>query len=119
MFLFLCPIVLSAPDDNPSEGDLKLVDGPSSSEGRVEVYYGGNWGTVCDDGWDIVDAQVVCRQLGFASANTTKCCAAYGPVSLPPTPNLRYNVGLINKPVVYRVSQKKTIHLLKRLPNKK
>ena len=56
---------------------VRLADG-SYNEGRVEVYYNGAWGTVCDSGWDINDAHAVCRQLGFPVALNAYRKARYG-----------------------------------------
>ena len=44
---------------------MRLVDGPSDLEGRVEICFNNEWGTICDEMWDATDARVVCRQLGF------------------------------------------------------
>ena len=55
---------------------VRLVDGSSSNEGRVEVYYNGEWGTVCDNEWNERKVHIVCMQLGLGSTGISESFAA-------------------------------------------
>ena len=54
------------------------LNGPNNNEGRVEVYHNGEWGTVCDNGWDFNDAEVVCKELGLGSVFALVNRGSYG-----------------------------------------
>ena len=61
-------------DDSTPNGALRLVDGVLTDEngrlceGRLEIFYNGAWGTICDDYWAKDDADVACRALGFVAS---------------------------------------------------
>ena len=52
-------------------GDVRLRGGLSNSEGRVEIFHNGEWGTICGIGWDETNTDVTCRHLGFKASNGT------------------------------------------------
>ena len=55
-----------------TDGKLRLSNSVSNTgtRGRVEVSVEGDWGTVCDNAWNLDDATVACRQLGYSGAWT-------------------------------------------------
>ena len=55
--------------DCESEGDVRLINGLYPWEGRVEMFYEGRWGTVCNNGWNAPEAIVVCHQLGYNTSS--------------------------------------------------
>lgn len=56
-------IIIDSSNCNP--GDVRLVNGSSNTEGRLEVCYNNVWGSVCSTNFDVTDAFVVCKELGL------------------------------------------------------
>uniref|UniRef100_A0A3P9AW32 SRCR domain-containing protein n=1 Tax=Maylandia zebra TaxID=106582 RepID=A0A3P9AW32_9CICH len=61
-------------------GQIRLAGSGSTRQcfGRVEIYHSSAWGTVCDDGWDLEDAEVVCRSLDCGTALSATSSALFG-----------------------------------------
>ena len=57
---------------------VRLSDGDFTFYGRVEIFFSGLWGTVCDKWWNLQSATVVCRQLGFDGAVAARPWSAFG-----------------------------------------
>lgn len=74
------PCICNAQSDSkPPTIQLRLAgEKRKHYEGRLEVFYNGEWGTVCDDDFSIYAAQVVCRELGFVDAEAWSPSAKYG-----------------------------------------
>ena len=73
-------IILLVLTGNVTDIDIKLEkgEGDSTGQGRVLVGLNGAWGAICSYGWDLNDAHVVCRQLGFANAISATNSDKYG-----------------------------------------
>lgn len=58
-------LTLGSVNTSCKTGAVRLVGGTNKNQGRVEICYDNQWGTVCHRSWSSIDARVVCRQLGY------------------------------------------------------
>nr|XP_020459830.1 lysyl oxidase homolog 3 isoform X2 [Monopterus albus] len=73
------PKLSPSPQPQTERIRVRLVGFPRKhNEGRIELFYRGEWGTICDDDFSIANANVLCRQLGFVSATGWTHSAKYG-----------------------------------------
>ncbi|GFT77243.1 lysyl oxidase-like protein 2 [Nephila pilipes] len=63
---------------NAKEGTIRLVGGKNSYEGNVEIFHLGVWGSICDDEWDISEANIACKILGFDKATRATSNSEFG-----------------------------------------
>ncbi|GFY74070.1 lysyl oxidase homolog 3 [Trichonephila inaurata madagascariensis] len=63
---------------NAKEGTIRLVGGKNTREGNVEIFHLGIWGSICDDEWDITEANIACKILGFAKATRATSNSEFG-----------------------------------------
>ncbi|XP_043919911.1 lysyl oxidase homolog 3 isoform X1 [Protopterus annectens] len=84
-FFSICLVAISSQQTTPStqqqESKLKfrLAGYPRKhNEGRIEIFYNGEWGTMCDDDFSLQNAHVLCRHLGFTEATGWAHSAKYG-----------------------------------------
>uniref|UniRef100_A0A3B1K7H2 SRCR domain-containing protein n=1 Tax=Astyanax mexicanus TaxID=7994 RepID=A0A3B1K7H2_ASTMX len=73
--------VFTCTSPNPLYISIRLVNGSGLCDGRVEISINDQWGTVCDDLWDINDGDVVCRQMGCGRAVSPAQSSSFGPGS--------------------------------------
>ena len=76
---------------------VRLVGGVSSNEGRVEIFHNGVWSSVCDEGWGLPDAEVVCRSLEYSRASRTLAGSWFGKGEGAGTVYVKLNQSLLSK----------------------
>lgn len=71
-------------DDTDGLNNVRLAGGSNPDEGRVEIFFNDEWGTICDDSFGIDEGHVICRQLGYDGAtdylHTSVFGEGYGPI---------------------------------------
>lgn len=71
-------VIMTLPAGDMDFTMIRLVNGSGPHQGRVEVFHDRRWGTVCDDGWDKKDGDVVCHMLGFHGVEEVYRTARFG-----------------------------------------
>ena len=79
VLVYACKFIVYITLEVPIDVKVRLTGGTAPAEGRVEVYYNNIWGTVCPfNEWDIRDAHVICKMLGYLYAVETQSSYFYG-----------------------------------------